>query len=96
MRPRLTFSAALVLTFVLIQPRLGPPALGTPAAAQSTADLLAAQVRSQGYPCDRALHARHNKKLSRADQTDWTLTCSNAVYRMRLDPDLAARVSKIK
>jgi hypothetical protein len=96
MRPRLTISAALILTFALIQPRLGLPALGTPAAAQSTADLLAAQVRSQGYPCDRALHARRNKKLSRPDLSDWTLTCNNAVYRMRLDPDIAARITKIK
>ncbi|TWC06026.1 hypothetical protein FBZ93_102340 [Bradyrhizobium macuxiense] len=59
-------------------------------------DLLAIQLRAQGYACDKPLKAERNDKLSKPDNEAWTLTCSNATYRVTRVPDLAAKVEKIE
>ncbi|MCA6121196.1 hypothetical protein J6500_04645 [Bradyrhizobium sp. WSM 1704] len=65
-------------------------------AEQSLQDLLAIQLRAQGYACDKPLKAERNDKLSKPDNEAWTLTCSNATYRVSRVPDLAAKVEEIK
>ncbi|MGX1351375.1 hypothetical protein AB7M49_004951 [Bradyrhizobium elkanii] len=57
--------------------------------------MLATQLRAQGYPCDKPLKAERDDKLSKPDNEAWTLTCSNATYRVSRVPDLAAKVEKI-
>ncbi len=64
--------------------------------AQTPADDVASQIRRQGYACDGSATARRDVKRSRRDSTVWILSCRNAVYRVRLDPDMAARVTKLK
>ncbi|VIO71070.1 hypothetical protein CI41S_27410 [Bradyrhizobium ivorense] len=59
-------------------------------------DLLAIQLRAQGYACDKPLKAERDDKLSKPDNEAWTLTCSNATYRVSRVPDLAAKVEEIK
>ena len=100
---RFGITIALTLGFVLLQIGARPAVhlvgligLGTPALAQSAADTLAAQIRLQGYPCNTALRARRNAKKSRPDAAFWILTCDNAAYAIRLDPNMAAHVTKIK
>jgi hypothetical protein len=57
--------------------------------------MLAAQIRVQGFACDKALGAKMNKKRSRADRDVWVLRCSNATYRVTRSPDMAAKVEPL-
>ncbi len=62
------------------------------AAGQAGMDDIAAQIRSQGFACDKPLRATQDKRKSRADHEVWVLTCSNATYRFSRYPDMAAKV----
>ncbi len=63
---------------------------------ETAADIIAAHIRTQGYACDKALGAVRIRRASRPDQAVWTLRCSNASYRVRLIPDMAAQVEKLE
>jgi hypothetical protein len=67
-----------------------------PAAAQGPQQELAAQIRTQGFTCDKALGAKQDKKLSRPDHEVWVLKCSNASYRISRFPDMAAKVEALR
>jgi hypothetical protein len=64
--------------------------------AQTPADDVAAQIRIQGYRCDRPVTAKRDVRRSKPDSAVWVLNCGNATFRVRLDPNLAARVTKLK
>ena len=70
-----------------------------PAMAQSadepTPDLLASQIRDQGFTCDKPKSAKHEAKQSKPNETVWILTCENDTYRMTVVPDLAAKIEKL-
>ncbi len=66
------------------------------ARAQAPQDDLAAQVRIQGFTCDKALGATRDKKRSKPDYAVWVLKCSNAVYRVSRAPDLAAKIQVLR
>ncbi|MFX4990388.1 hypothetical protein ABTC08_19390, partial [Acinetobacter baumannii] len=53
---------------------------------------LAAQVRIQGFACDKAQGAVRDKKRSKPDYAVWVLKCSNAVYRVSRAPDMSAKI----
>jgi hypothetical protein len=57
--------------------------------------MLSAQIRLQGYSCDKALGAVRSKKRSRPDLDVWVLRCSNATYRVTRAPDMAAKVQPL-
>lgn len=57
--------------------------------------MLAAQIRLQGFVCDRPLSATRDAKRSRPDYEVWTLRCSNAAYRVRRAPDMSATVERL-
>ncbi|HJU29883.1 MAG TPA: hypothetical protein VJ740_00430 [Hyphomicrobiaceae bacterium] len=65
-------------------------------AKEKPVDIVAAQVRMQGHACDKALRATRDRKASKPKETVWTLVCSNASYRVRLVPDMAARIDPLK
>jgi hypothetical protein len=67
-----------------------------PAAAQGPQNELAAQIRTQGYACDKALGATQDRKRSRPDHEVWVLKCSNATYRISRFPDMAAKVEALR
>jgi hypothetical protein len=69
------------------------PAIAT---AEPAKDSLAAQLRDQGYRCSKAISAKRDRRRSRPDQAVWILRCNREVYRMRLTPDMAARVERIR
>jgi hypothetical protein len=72
-------------------------ALANGAFAQETAKgLLAVQVRSQGHVCDNPISARREKKRPAPDVSVWVLRCENNSYRVRLAPDMAARIQRLK
>lgn len=62
----------------------------------SPANSLAAQVRTQGFTCATPVSAKQDRKQSRPDSAVWILKCGNANYRMRLDPDMAARIEPLR
>ena len=64
--------------------------------AEKPQDELAAQVRIQGFACDKAQGAIRDKKRSRPDHAVWVLKCSNAVYRVGRAPDMAAKIEVLR
>ena len=77
---------------------LGALSLGAAAyaAGESPKDVIAAQIRTQGFACDRPLRAVLDKRKSRPDHDVWVLNCSNAVYRVSRYPDMAAKVEVLQ
>jgi hypothetical protein len=59
------------------------------------AEIVAAQIRAQGYACTRPVTAVRDGAASRPNVTVWLLTCGNARYRVRLVPDMAAHVTPL-
>jgi len=64
-------------------------------AQETPPDVLAAKIRDQGYQCAKAVSARKDKARSRPDEAVWVLRCDNRTYRVRLTPDMAARVQRL-
>ena len=90
MRPRnMSMLAGLVILISSI------PAQAQKAQVEKPDAELAAQVRIQGFACDKALGATRDKKRSRPDYAVWVLKCSNAVYRVSRAPDLLAKIEPI-
>jgi hypothetical protein len=74
---------------------LSPQARAQQAAAETPQTMLAAQIRTQGFACDKALGATRDKKRSQPDRAVWVLKCSNATYRVTRAPDMAAKVEPL-
>jgi hypothetical protein len=66
------------------------------AAEEKSAEIIAVQIRDQGYACDKALSAERDEMLSTPDEAVWTLRCENATYRVKLIPDMAAKVERLR
>ena len=66
------------------------------AAEETPAERLAIQIRKQGYPCDKPISAERDAQRSKPDEAVWVLKCGNANYRMRLIPDMAAKVERLE
>jgi hypothetical protein len=65
------------------------------AQAEDPREILAVRVRAQGHVCDKAVKAERDPQLSRPDLPAWILECSNATYRVILDADMAARITRL-
>lgn len=89
MRPRHVFAFVFVAAF-------STAAHAQSAKVQTVQDDLAAQVRIQGFTCDKAKGAIRDKKRSKPDYAVWTLVCSNAVYRVSRAPDMAAKIQVLR
>jgi hypothetical protein len=91
----MTSATNRVLCLVAV-PFLSVP-LALDASAQETAKgLLAIQARAQGYRCDKPISAKKDAKRSRPDAAYWVLRCEHNAYTMRLDPDMAAHILRLK
>ncbi len=76
-----------------------PLAMPAPVAAaeqEQAKDIIAVQIRKQGYACERPQSAERDQAASKPDQAAWVLRCENATYRVRLIPDMAAHVERIE
>src|SRR5262249_46633855 len=62
------------------------PALARVAADQDAvaAEIVAAQIRTQGYACAEPVAAERDRAASVPNETVWVLSCGNARYRVRL------------
>jgi len=85
-------SAAFIHACAILSVVLAVPAV----AEEKSAEIIAAHIRNQGYTCQKALSAQRNRRASKPDEPFWVLRCSNAAYRVRLIPDMAAKVERIK
>jgi hypothetical protein len=81
---------------VTVQAAISAAAAQNVSAQEPTGDLLAAQIRDQGYRCDKPVSAQKNMTRSKPDSAVWVLRCKNSAYRLRLVPDMAARVERLK
>ena len=63
---------------------------------EPTPDLLASQIRDQGFACSKPKSAEREVKASRPNETVWILTCENDTYRMTVIPDMAAKIEKLQ
>ena len=87
----------LAAAAVLFSPSVrGQQATTTLAAAEKPQEMLATQIRLQGFTCDKPLGAVRDKKRSRPDYAVWVLKCSNATYRIGRAPDMAAKVEPVR
>ena len=80
----------------MVASRGGPMGSAAQAAGEAPKDTIAAQIRMQGFACDKAQSALRDAKRSKPDEAVWVLKCSNAAYRIRLIPDMAAKVQPLQ
>jgi hypothetical protein len=99
--PRSSFASLFPIFLVLAFPAktLGPvngsPQAMAQASEETPKDMFAAQIRRQGFACDKPQSATRDEKLSRPDEAVWILTCENATYQVRLIPDMAAQAQQL-
>jgi hypothetical protein len=62
----------------------------------AAAEIVAAQIRSQGFACTAPVAAVRDRAQSRPNVTAWVLNCGNARYHVRLVPDMAAQVTQLE
>jgi hypothetical protein len=91
MRPIYVISILLVVTAaaVIRWPQAGE-------AQGGSADIIAAKIRGQGYACDSPQSAECDATASTANEVVWMLRCQNAIYRVTLIPNMAAKVEKVE
>ncbi|MGE0024391.1 MAG: hypothetical protein AB7S70_12255 [Hyphomicrobium sp.] len=58
-------------------------------------DIIAVQIRKQGFACNKALSAERDTTAGNPDDPVWTLKCDGASYRVHLIPNMAATVEKL-
>ncbi len=58
-------------------------------------DIIAVQIRKQGYECKNPSKAKRDADASRPDLPVWILTCENATYRVRLVGNMADRIDRM-
>jgi hypothetical protein len=80
-----------------VQVEFEPATVGFAAgkAQEGPKDIIAAQIRSQGYACNSTQSAERDVAASAANEAVWMLRCQNASYRVTLIPNLAAKVEKV-
>ncbi|WP_258767262.1 hypothetical protein [Bradyrhizobium arachidis] len=85
------------LGLLVLAGTMGGLTVGRAQTAQETPQsMLAAQIRMQGFACDKPLGAVRDRQRSRPDHAVWVLKCSNASYRVSRAPDMAAKVETLR
>jgi len=67
----------------------------TTSAQEDATNIVADQIRAQGYKCDSPQSAKQDAQAAKPDEAVWVLECESGSYRVRLIPDMAAKVEKI-
>jgi hypothetical protein len=62
---------------------------------ETPADIIAVQIRKQGFACGTAQSAARDPAASEADDPVWILKCDNASYRVRLVGSMADHVEPL-
>lgn len=64
-------------------------------AAEVSKDIIAVQIRRQGFECDDPQSATRDEEASKPDAEVWVLACEGMSYRVQLIPDQAAKVERL-
>jgi len=64
-------------------------------AQEAPKDIVASQIRSQGYACNSPQNVERDASASKPNEAVWTLNCQNACYRVTLIPSMPAKVDKV-
>ena len=67
----------------------------TPLFAASPKDIIAIQIRRQGYECKNPQSAERDKTRGNPDDPIWILKCEGVSYRVHLIPNMAATVERL-
>lgn len=62
---------------------------------EKSKNIIAVQIRRQGFACTNPQKAERDQTIGNPDDPIWTLTCENAVYRVHLIPNQAAKVERL-
>ena len=65
------------------------------AAEEMQKEVIAAQIRKQGFSCDSPLSVERDGESLKPNKAVWVLKCENATYRVRPIPHRAADVERI-
>ena len=88
------------LIIVLVAAVTANGLVAVPALAQglqeNPTDIVASQLRRQGFPCTSPKPAVQDRQSSSPSAVVWRLRCDEGAYRVTLVPDLAARVERIQ
>jgi hypothetical protein len=74
---------------------LAAPAAYAADPREMSKDIIAVQIRKQGFECKTPQKAERDQTSGNPDDPIWTLTCENAVYRVHLIPNQAAKVERL-
>lgn len=58
-------------------------------------EIIAVQLRKQGFECKNPESAKRDTEDSKPDENAWFLTCEGARYKVKLIPKMAAKVEKL-
>lgn len=58
-------------------------------------DIIAVQIRKQGFACKNAESATRDPAASQPDDAAWILRCDTARYKVLLVPNMAAKVERL-
>lgn len=86
---------SIALTAFAIIAGLVSTSAGAESGIEPPMDLLATQLRDQGFACDHPDKADLDAKATRPNETVWVVECKGVRYRMTVVPDLAAKIEKI-
>ena len=70
------------------------PNLSVAQNAEDAKDVIATQIRSQGFGCYEPITAERDLLASTPDERVWLLQCEEGSYRIRLIPHMAAKVER--
>jgi hypothetical protein len=85
-----------VLTAAMVQGFTGANFGAVYAQQTPPPEIIADQVRDQGFSCNKALTSERDPTYSRPDEPVWILKCENATYRVRLVPGMAAKIERLE
>jgi hypothetical protein len=91
----LTVATFVTISLAWLETRSSLIAAKAAETEETPKEIIADQIRRQGFSCDNALSAERDRERSKPDQAVWILKCDKATYRVRLIPDMAAVVERI-
>jgi hypothetical protein len=66
------------------------------AQSETTAGIIAAQLRRQGVSCTAPESAIQDRENSAANETVWVVRCQESTYRVRLVPRMRAQIEPVQ
>lgn len=91
----LGFAIIVTISLTWFETRAHFAAAGAAEIEETPKEVIADQIRRQGFSCDNALSAEREREHSKPNESVWILKCDKARYRVRIIPDMAADVERL-